>query len=272
MKKWLLLFSVVICSLSFASPIRDHKIDPAALSKLTSALAIPQDADLIAETQKQWLRKPGQERWELAELSQEQRDFVLRWAKEQGIFSAWTPAYKTYDKALILGATTSRMQMRLDYLKELWRKGTRFKEIVWLTGDRPLDKRVDGLIERCHNESEAAHILWEETDLPKEMRSLPVTYIAVPMKTEGTTLKRPNTEDTIIAWLAHSPQPCTALFVSDQPFCGYQFAVVKSCLPESFQFDLVGQGADSINHPAAAAITLDSIARWIYQENLYQKK
>ena len=55
--------------------------------------------------------------------------------------------------------------------------------------------------DRCSNESEAAHILWEETSLPDEMRSLPVVFVAVPMKTEGSSLKRPNTEDTIVAWL-----------------------------------------------------------------------
>ena len=79
---------------------------------------------------------------------------------------------------------------------------------------------------------------------------------------------RPNTQDTIIAWLKVSPQPCKALFVSDQPFCGYQFAVVKGSLPDAFQFDLVGAGADPTSHPAAAAITLDSIARWIFQDQL----
>jgi hypothetical protein len=270
MKNWFLLLAICLCGLSFATPIQDHKVDPTALSKLGLALNIPQDADIISETQKRWLRKPGQERWELAELPPEQRLFVLNWAEEQGLFAPWKPACEKYDKALILGATTSHMQIRLDYLKELWLQGTRFNEIVWLTGDRPLDKRVDGLIDRCNNESEAAHILWEEAHLPVEMRNLSAVFIAVPMKIEGSSSKRPNTEDTIIAWLKTNPQPCTALFVSDQPFCGYQFAVIKTCLPASFQFDLVGQGVDSTSHPAAAAIILDSVARWIYQENLYQ--
>lgn len=268
MKKWFLLLAICVYSLSAAAPIQDHKIDPNELSQLASALGIPQGADVISESQKHWLRKAGQERWELAELPADQRLFVLDWAEKQGLFSPWKPALETYDKALILGATTSCMQMRLDYLKELWLQGIRFNEIVWLTGDRPLDKRVDELTDRCSNESEAAHILWKEADLPQEMRNLPVVFIAVPMKADGTSLKRPNTEDTIIAWLKTTSQPCRALFVSSQPFCGYQFAIIKTCLPESFQFDLVGHGVDSISHPAAAAIILDSIARWIYQESL----
>ena len=65
-----------------------------------------------------------------------------------------------------------------------------------------------------------------------------------------------------------NPEPCKALFVSDQPFCGYQFAVIKATLPQTFLFDVVGEGVDPTIHPLAAAITLDSIARWIYQESL----
>ncbi len=252
--------------------MQDHAIDPTALRQLTNAVGIPPDANLIEATQKEWLRRPGQERWELTEISPEKKAFVLNWAKEQGLLDAWKPAAQEYDTALILGATTGRMQMRLDHLKELWAQGIRFKEIVWLTGDRPLDERIDGFIDRCTNESEAAHILWEEIELPSEMRALPVVFIAVPLINYVKSVKRPTTQDTLIAWLNTHPSPETkALFVSDQPFCGYQFAVVKSCLPSSMSFDLVGPEADPTSHPAAAAIILDSIARWLYQENIIKR-
>jgi hypothetical protein len=265
MKKWLVLLALCFSNLIFSLPIQDHQIDPEALSQLACALNISPEEDLIAATQKRWLRKPGQERWELEELSADQRTFVLNWAKQQGFFSPWKPNCKVYNQALILGATTPRMQTRLSYLKQLWDEGVRFQEVVWLTGDRPLDKRVDDLTDRCTNESEAAHILWKEADLPPEMKKLPVVFVAVPMKEGG---KRPNTQDTLLAWLKREPQPHTALFISDQPFCGYQFAVIKASLPDSISFDVAGQGIDSPDHPAAAAIILDSIARWIYQENL----
>jgi hypothetical protein len=279
-KKWLLFFVLSFYNLTFALPLQDHKLGHASLLQLASALDIPQDADLIAATQAAWLRTPNQERWEMAELAPDKKVFVLNWAKEQGLFAPWKPCAKRYDKALILGATTSRMQMRLDFLIELWNEGVRFSEMVWLTGDRPLDKKVDGLTDRCQSESEAARILWEETCLPEGMGALPVLFIAVPMLEEGSipgviektgkrcTLRRPNTVDTLLAWVRHSPEPCSALFISDQPFCGYQFAVIKATLPNAILFDLVGAGVDPTSHPAAAAITLDSIARWIYQESL----
>ncbi len=264
---FLFLLSVFSGVLS-ALPLRDSRINAQALAVLTSSLGIPENADIIAETQKRWLRKAG-ERWEMAELSDEQKQTVLDWATEQGMFSSEKPCRSSYDKALILGATTSRMKKRLNYLKELWEEGVRFREIVWLTGDRPLDSRVDDFLDRIDNESQAAHLLWEETDLPEEMRNLPVVFIAAPMKREGDTLKRPNTEDTLIAWLEKKPGPHTALFISDQPFCGYQFAVIDTCLPDYISFDVAGKGTEGT---PSAAVTLDSLARRIYQESLRSKK
>jgi len=259
---------VCFCSQIFALPIQDRKIDPTALSELALELGIPKESDLIIETQKRWLRNQGLERWEMNELSLEQKRFVLKWAKDQGLYAPWEPILTKYDKGIILGCSTSLMKSRLQTLIDLWNEGVLIHEIVWLTGDRPLDPRVDGLIDRCKTESEAAHIIWQEANLPQEMKNLPVVFIEVPVKSDG---KRPNTQDTVVAWLNTLKKPCSALFVSDQPFCGYQFAVIKSTLPNTIDFDVVGKGADPTSHPAAAAITLDSIACWIYQEHITEK-
>lgn len=269
MKKQLLFLPLLLINLAFAAPIQDRCIDLKSLLELTQALDIPIETDIIAETQKHWLRKHGQERWELEELSPDQKEIVIDWAEKECIFDSWRPAWTNYNKAIILGATTCRMQMRLEYLKELWALGVRFDEVIWLTGERELDSRVDALTDRCQTESAAAHILWEEADLPEEMRHLPVVFIAVPIKCDG---KRPNTEDTIIAWLKTTDSFNSALFVSNQPFCGYQFAVLKTCLPAALQFDVVGPGFDTNSHPAAAALLLDSIARWLYQDNSNKKQ
>ena len=269
MRKVALFFSLLFAVSSFAGALQDRSLNPEALRELASYLGIPPEADLVVETQKRWLRKPTQERWEMAELSEEERAFVLNWGITQHLFDDWKPNSDTFDQALILGATTGRMEMRLNYLKTLWEEGTRFREIVWLTGDRPLDPRIDDLTDRSSNESEAAHILWDESDLPEEMRNLPVLFVAVPMFPEG---RRPNTYDTLIAWLEEVERPCKALFISDQPFCGYQLAIVQSTLPETFDFDLVGKGIDPMLYPTAATVTLDSIARMLYQERLFHSK
>lgn len=267
MFRFSLLLSLFSTTLLFGAPIQEKSIDRKDLKELTNYLHIPEEGDLIEETQKRWLRKPTQERWEMQELSTEERDYVLSWGERVGLFSDWLPAQKHYDQALILGATTERMEMRLNYLKKLWEKsGVRFEQIVWLTGERPLDSRVDAKSDLCKTETEVARLLWEEADLPLEMKQLPCTFIAVPMKGEAPHLRRPNTEDTLIAWLETGVGSCSALFVSDQPFCGYQYAVIDQAMPEEISFDVVGAGVDPRGHPLAAAVTLDSLARWLYAE------
>lgn len=261
---------IFIALSSYCYGMMQTQIDPTALQQLTAELNIPNDADLVEVTQKQWLRKPGQERWEMSEVSAEKRQFILNWAQKVGLFSEWTPSFSKYDQALVLGATTSCMQKRFNYLKALWISGTRFDQIVWLTGDRPLDPRVDGLTDQCKTESDAAIYIHQNTELPQEMRALPVRFVAVPMKGTAPNLQRPNTKDTLIAWIDQTPSPCTALFISDQPFCGYQFAIVRGCVP--FPCDMAGPKVEDLSHPAAAAIILDTVARWIYQNHLNEKQ
>ena len=268
MKKLFYLFAL-ICNSLIATPMQERGIDPAALSQLVAGCGLLIDDDgLVQQTQTHWLRKPGQERWQMDALDPEKAQFVISWAEEQQLFEEWRPSSLAYEKALILGATTGRMQGRLDYLIILWNEGVRFQEIVWLTGERPLDNKVDSFAEEWGNESVAARALWDKADLPEGMRCLPVLFVAVPMKPEG----RPNTLDTIEAWLSSSPDECKLLFISDQPFCLYQFSVIKSCLPDFFLFDLAGPGLEEFpqNREFAAAVILDTIARWIYTESLFK--
>ncbi|MBM3198105.1 MAG: hypothetical protein FJZ58_02465 [Chlamydiae bacterium] len=262
-----LYFLLFVCIPLLGAPIQDHF--PPDLTYLTQALDIPPHEDLILATQARWLRKAGQERWEMQELDSTKRTLVLQWADGHGLFSPWTPSTRHYDHAIILGATVGAMQQRLNYLKKLWMTGTRFQSVVWLTGERPLDAYADGTFDGLHTESAAARFLWEQADLPPDLRALPVVFVEVPMKKVGLSYARPTTGDTIVSWLhEHQPSPCTALFVSSQPFCGYQFSVIHTLLPEDIFFDVVGEGVDPTLHSSAAAVTLDTLARWIYQESL----
>lgn len=247
-----------------ATPLRTSDVNPRGLA---TVLGIPVDADLLLETQKRWLRPIGQDRWEVAELSTQTREIVIEWAKEQGMFAPWYPILQKYDKAVILGSSTISMKERLNYLAMLWEQGIRFKEVVWLTGDRPLDPQIDDLARRCDTESESAHILWQESLLPQGLRNLPVSFLSTPMQNKDGLLRRPNTADTLYSYLELNPKPCQLLFISDQPFCGYQLAVIEGILPPSFSYDLAGPGRDPSSHPQAAAITLDNIARWLYEQN-----
>jgi len=249
----------------YGEPMQDHPIKALSLNELISQFGIEAE-NIVAQTQAEWLRKSGQERWELEELPKEKRDFVLAWAEKNGLFKAWEPKAMSYDQALILGGATLTMKDRLNCLKKLWERGVRFKKIVWLLGDRPLDPRVDELGAHSQTETDAAKWIWENADLPKQMRKCQLTFISLPMRDEAGVSKRPTTEDTIVAWLQMQQTPCSCLFISNQPFCGYQFAVIKSVLPPSFSFDVAGNAQTGEDQPLAA-ITLDTIARWLYVEN-----
>ena len=94
------------------------------------------------------------------------------------------------------------------------------------------------------------------------MRTLPITFIDATVPAGKPP--RPNTADTIDAWLAGSPKPGSCLFVSNQPYAGYQKSVVDTIMSKGFSVEIIG--------PAAAenlevAKYLDTIARWMYQEN-----
>lgn len=259
---FLLLFTVSL----FALPIQDRWIERAALIELAELFNISPDDDIVKATQEKWLRMSGKERWETPELPPEIASFVQIWAKQQGLLDPWLPSEKAYDTALILGATTPRMEKRLQYLARLHQNGTHFSNIVFLTGQRLLDPRVDQWTDIAKTETEAARLVWEKAPLSETMRSIDVSFIDAPQK-EG---RRPNTQDTIVAWLEAKPLCQKALFISDQPFALYQFAVLKSCLPKKLFFDVAGEGVDPEN-PCSAAVLLDSLARWIYQENLEKK-
>jgi hypothetical protein len=265
-RRWVRRVSDAFVIFSKPRSMQNDRLSRSALQELFSELGIDENQDLVAQTQEHWLRKPTQERWEVEDLPQNQRLFVLDWAIRNGLFDSWAPSQTHYDQAVILGGTTFRMHHRLAFLRDLWKQGVRFEQIVFLTGDRPLDPRVDRYSEVCASESDAAQLIWQEADLPLAMREMPIRWIAVPMKNEGGLSKRPTTEDTILAWVARS-RPNHALFVSNQPYCGYQSAVIKNILPDGFSFELVGEGVEEGDARLSnARVILDTIARWLYAQ------
>jgi hypothetical protein len=249
---------IFIWAALFSEPLVDRSLNSEAILELANYFGISQKEDLVLETQKKWLRKPGKERWEIEKLSQKDQEFVINWAKKEGFFDEIRPSIQLYDKALILGATTKRMQIRLNYLKKLFQEGVRFSEIVWLTGERKLDSRVDEFTDLCETEFDAAKLLWEKEDIPNEMKNLPVLFISAPQKNGA----RPNTKDTLDKWLQEMQDPSTVLFISSQPYCEYQFNVIRETLRDNILFDIA---CPSVLEVEAENI-LDSVARSIWMK------
>jgi hypothetical protein len=251
----ILFFLLLPCYL-FCLPIQERTISQELMDELFCEFDIR--GNICLETQKKWLRQSQKERWEIEELPIESKLVVLEWAKRAQLFEEWIPKLNHYDKAIILGATTPTMELRLKYLSELFERGVTFDELVFLTAERPLDRRVDHFCDQCFTETEAAKLIWKRGDLPKKMKAIHVSFYSAPM----VGLNRPTTRENMKSWLSQNQNSSTCLFVSNQPHAIYQYAVIKNNLPESCLFDVVAAGGQQKN----TAIILDMLARWIYEK------
>lgn len=238
----------------------------------------------IVESTQQWLRPKETERWEYNVNTIPMNVDLLHLFKNLCLVQEIKPSQKSYDYALFLGGSLDDVRTRLAYLLTLWNKGIRFGSLVILTGQRSLDKQIEGKELLLNNtmqlpykrnwhfngqfpttESEMIKFVFEQTDTPKEWQKLPCISINTPIQQmENGSFRRPNTEDTIIEWLRkYHPHSGAILAISNQPFIGYQNAVLQKNMPH-FTIETVGaaySGNESI------ATIFDALARWIYNKN-----
>ena len=148
----------------------------------------------------------------------------------------------------------------MHYLVEEWNRGVRFDTIVFLTGQRPLHPTK----EKQFKGTETTMMLqtWDETEMPKALRDLPLIVVdAPPLPERG----RPTTESTIYAWLEQKPDPGSSLFFSNQPYVNYQQVVIQSLLPRSFKVETVGpKGGENL----PTSVLLDNVGKWLYWKNI----
>ena len=206
------------------------------------------------------------------------------------LINAIYPEQENYDYCIVLGATAPTMRARFAYAIELWQQGVSFKELIFLVGQRMLDPQIEtnDLLyptntilpikqtwkkpnNQPKTETDAARILCEQTALPpKFIDAVKISFVDTQGKTnsQGAYL-RPTTGDTVHAWLAQNPKAGSILAISNQPFVSYQNAVLKTLLPKTFTLETVGC---SVCNDIKISVIFDTLARWLYQENIYLKK
>jgi hypothetical protein len=237
-----------------------------ALSSLLSLLQIHDHplAEIVSETQKSWLQI-GKERWELTPKEEEKRDLLWPLFKQIGLIDPLYATQQHYDYALVYGGFYSRVVSRYQHLIATFQQGARFEEIVLLTGQRFLDSTYEKDLP-FSTETEMMIGIWKQMDMPEEMRNIPLTVIDSPQQIDQNgRLVRPNTKSTIVDWLKTRPREGTCLFVSCQPFCGYQDSVARTYLPSGFLIETIGPQSE---RPLPISIYLDNLARWLYQEKI----
>ncbi len=217
---------------------------------------------------------------------------ILPGLKKLGFVDPALPHFKHYQGALVHGALFSTVCLRLYYLVEQWQQGVRFSRIYFLSGERPLEVQYEnpevfrddsksllkmrkesllGSLKFPETESQMTEFVWENFEIPEDMRrEVQVHFINAPLKKDQKTGKtiRPNTNDTIDAWLKTQPAHGTYLAVSNAPHINRQDFVIRMIAPKEYTFETVGPAAKK---EQKVAIFLDEIARLIFEVKRYSE-
>lgn len=225
--------------------------------------------DIVSQTQKAWLRPANKERFEIeTDAYAEKKELLLPLFKDLEMVNPMAPTQKKYSYAIILGAVLSRVKTRMAYLINLWNSGVRFDFLVFLTGQRTLDKTKEIPLLKTEDkmpatETDMVKIVYQTTIMPDTMRAIPVIFVDA----QNQNNKRPTTEDTVKSWLIGNLVPGPCLVISNQPYIHYQEEVLKTLLPETFTIECAGDGVNN-NENVMTTVYLDTLARWIYQRHL----
>jgi hypothetical protein len=240
--------------------------------------------DILTQTQKTWLRPAGQERWENQTPLTCVCENLPTLFENLALVHEVKPLKLHYNYAVFLGATLETVRSRLAHLITLWNDGIRFDSIIVLAGKRQLDSTLESPESLLNNtcaqlpskqnwqfngqlpttETEMIKFVFDQTNTPEKWSTIPCIFVDAPMQTaENGSLRRPNTQDTVDEWLKqNNPTPGSILSISNQPYIGYQDAVLRKALPKEFVIETVGTSCSDTK----PTVILDSLARWIYNE------
>ncbi|MBS0626405.1 MAG: hypothetical protein JSS32_10175 [Verrucomicrobia bacterium] len=258
-----LLAFFLLCRLFLLAerPISYHETleQKPALTELFTLFGTSSDKPLVQlkeETRALWMQA-GKERWEFESRYEEEKEILWPLFAKLDLFDSILASRSHYDFALVHGALLSRVEDRLNFLISEWNRGVRFNQLVFLTGQRPLQPSELAKV-GAPFETDMVRWVYERADMPVEMRALPVTFVDA----SGQNGRRPCTEDTVRTWLSMKPIPGTCLCVSNQPYTCYQDGVIKRLLPDPFTVETIGPQTGS---DPSVSILLDTLAKWLNQ-------
>lgn len=207
--------------------------------------------NLLGSSCESWFQ--NKERWEFDRRYEDQRDQVLEILETMGFFEQKNPSASHYNYGVVLGSLAPKVQQRMEFLIFQYEQGVTFDHIVFLTGQRPLHPTET---EFTGQEVDMMIALWQKLSMPQELRDTPLIIVnAPPLPEKG----RPTTESTLETWFKSSPNPGTALFVSNQPYVLYQDAVIKSLAPKGWTIETIGeQGGQNL----PISILLDTVFKY----------
>lgn len=269
-----------------SSLISDHGDPTPALQVFLKEMNMQAQAfsEILWKTQAEWVAirqgEGGIERRDLVDGAYEERkkESVLNFAQDLQLFSPFSPSESHYKYALCLGAFATTAKERLDGLIDLWRGGVHFEELIFLGGERSLQKeagRGDDLtslgltLDGCHDETDMLKALWNSVQptLPLDMARCLEGHVTFVHAEKGERA-RPSTADTLKTWLNEFlPQPGPCLMMSSRGFVHYQYLIGKRVLGPNFPINAVSPPKEA-DRTMTVKEALDTIAKCIYEINL----
>lgn len=260
-----------------------------ALLHLLEILEIKHDGSLkniVELTQKNWLRPAGKERWEIQEINVKNKQEVLFLIEKLGCINEIGVKNKNtyFDDIIILSSNTFiENRLRFAYFIKLLRQDIKFRNLIFLGGENKIKYKKEDLLKADNiinikeewffdgnfpdTETELLKFIFNQAELPLDfLNNINVIFIDTPMqKNDDGSVRRPNTKDQIELWLksVNVLKPRQCIFISNNPYIGYQNSVAKSYLPTEFYIETVGPAAFK---DEKISVYLDTLARWLYQE------
>ncbi len=228
----------------------------------------------VAQSQ-QWLRPEDKERWDIPVNRPDDMGRMIKILEELGLALPSMPEQRSFDEAIILGATSYSMEARLDALLE---SGVDFSGLSILGSERPVNqKEVDHLTDLADFSSSMTEasaglaLLGAYTEILQKRGYPSLQIVCAPTKENG---KRATTDDTIELWCRKSVQfdyvrnrSPKYLFVSHQPFGLRQALTVHRCLRgHEFDYDFLF-GPLSKRVEDNPALLVDTAARTLWEIN-----
>ncbi|WP_010298034.1 hypothetical protein [Candidatus Odyssella thessalonicensis] len=286
---------------SFSSAlISDNFLPSPALREIFKIIQLPAAGDIFTFStlaQQHLLRPAGLWRWEVgASPYEDKASQLMPLLEKMGLRGPQQPIQQKYQTIFIHGTIFFNLRPRLKFLDALWEQGLRADDIILVAGQRPLNPEVEtgtALFDQAHcpypfapgwqppahmpaNQTEVGRLVWDQIILNRYLREQKLTVLTVPDPLDASTgqKRHANTGDTIWHWLKSSTSVRSCLAISNNPFIGYQDAVLREVMAEqkimvpSPACETAGAAA---NADVGLSIYLDSLARWLYSEVKFLK-
>lgn len=221
--------------------------------------------------QKNLLRDEKSERWhsqaatEVRGILRDRKPAFIKALRALGLLDEISPAGKSYDYALLMGAKLLSVNKRLDHLAELKRRGCRFGTVVLLGGERPLE--ADELERAAAGVKTEAQMMEAVYNAHPGFTGQRMLLVNAPMtrKADGGPA-RPTTDGTLEEFARRAPAGGTCLVISNNPYVVRQTLAARRILDQA-GFPVDGAGA-AISQAGADDIIMlmDEFARTLYEE------